>query len=139
MRSFFSFFKGFLHSSYFYFVIIGSLGFLIDATIFYLFSFQFDIFISRFFSIITAMMFTWLANRLFTFKMDSCITVGEFLKYIVVNGIGALINFGIFIFLCKFSVFLSKYFIIAMIFSTLIAMLNNFIFSKVFVFKKNFI
>ncbi len=129
--------KKILHSKFYFFAIIGSTGFVIDSSIFYCLHFNFDIAFSRVVSILTAMTFTWLANRTFTFQYHASLSFKEWLKYFSVNSVGAVINFSVFVLLMRMNPFLSHYFIIPLALATLTAMGFNFTLSQFFVFKSN--
>jgi putative flippase GtrA len=123
-----------LRTRFFIFGVIGSAGFIIDTSIFYCLHANFGIAISRAISILTAMTFTWLANRTFTFQFNQPLSVNEWLRYFSVNGLGALINFSVFFMLAHEDLFLAGYFIIPLALATLISMWFNFVFSRFFVF-----
>jgi putative flippase GtrA len=67
------------------FLIIGGLAFIIDAGITLgLISLGLSAFIARLPALMFAMVFTWLANRRFTFCLDTKATLGEFIRYFAV-------------------------------------------------------
>jgi len=119
-----------------FFSIVGGIGFCIDTTIFYLMHFSFNDAISRFFSILTAMTFTWLANRNVTFKVNKNISKREWIKYFSVNVTGMTINFSCFLFFIRLNPFFKQYFIIPLSMATGISMWFNFALSKYYTFKK---
>lgn len=84
------------------FVIIGAIGFVIDATILTLLLHSSDLTLlsSRIFSFSGATFVTWLLNRTYTFKLNTKKTIYkglEYLKYISVQLFGALLNLLVFI------------------------------------------
>lgn len=82
------------------FGIVGSIGFIVDSSVllFLVHMLDYNILFSRIVSFIVAVFVTWLLNRYFTFSATS-INISkskEYLKYLVIQTIGALINFCIF-------------------------------------------
>lgn len=82
------------------FGIIGSIGFIVDSSILmYLVNIEnMGIVVSRFISFPSAVFITWLLNRIFTFTTDNVKVkkFKEYLLYLLIQTIGAAINFSIF-------------------------------------------
>lgn len=91
-----------------------------------------DPFTSRILSIWAAMTNNWFWNRIFTFKSAGR-PLSEYLRFVLVNSVGAVINYSTYgallIILEGFSTYL------AVILATLVAMTFNFVLSKVYAFK----
>ncbi len=128
--------KKFFRSQFYYFAIVGSIGFIIDTSVFYVLHLEIDYALSRIISILTALTITWLANRTITFQVEKKASHLEWLKYVVMNSIGALINFSVFIFLAKSNPFLKQYFIIPLALATGVSMWFNFGMNKFYIFRK---
>jgi putative flippase GtrA len=82
------------------FLIAGTIGFLIDATVFFLFLtlFKLDFILCRILASIVAMVATWLINRNFAFRNQKAdLSAHELGKYIMVSICGASTNLGILI------------------------------------------
>jgi putative flippase GtrA len=81
------------------FVIVGTIGFLVDASVLVMlvkFS-DINVHFARLVSFLTAVTVTWIANRLFTFAdKKSRYLAGEWLRYVSVNTVGGLINLLVF-------------------------------------------
>lgn|SRR3990167_3657768 len=118
------------------FCIIGSIGFLMDVSIFSMMHIIFPPLPSRIISILCAMHFTWISNRTFTFKINKKINRMEWANYLMINTLGALINLNIFLLLIKNFVLFQHYFILPIAASTLVSMWFNFLMFKYHVFKK---
>ena len=91
-----------------------------------------DPFTSRILSIWAAMTNNWFWNRIFTFKSAGR-PLSEYLRFVLVNSVGAVINYSTYgallIILEGFSTYQ------AVILATLVAMTFNFVLSKVYAFK----
>lgn len=120
----------FFQSRFYFFAIIGLIGFIIDTGIFSLLHVKLDYALSRFISILTAMTFTWIANRTITFQMQTKPTHTEWAKYFSVNSFGALINFTVFLSLVHTSIFLKDNYLIPLALATGVSMWFNFGFSR---------
>ena len=82
---------------YFRFLIVGSIGFVLDAgLLFLLIQFGFSPVLARIPAISTAVIVTWLLNRQLTFRVDAPKSHAEALRYIVVAAVSALLNFAVY-------------------------------------------
>lgn len=115
-----------LQSRFYFFAIVGGIGFIIDSSLFAILHFTLGYAVSRFISIFTAMTFTWLANRSLTFQVITRPNYSEWIKYFSINSFGALINFTVFLSLIHTSVFLKINYFIPLIFATSVSMWFNF-------------
>ncbi len=123
-------YKHLLQSRFYFFAIIGGIGFCIDTGIFSLLHFKLDFAASRLISIITAMAFTWIANRTITFQVQKKPTHAEWIKYFSINSFGAMVNFSIFLLLVHANHFLKTNYVIPLAIATGISMWFNFGFSR---------
>lgn len=123
-------FDKFLQSRFYFFAIIGAIGFFIDSSIFAILHLKLGYAVSRLISILTAMTFTWLANRTVTFQVLTKPTYAEWIKYFSINSFGALVNFSVFLTLVHANPFFKHYYIISLAFATGISMWFNFGFSR---------
>ena len=120
------------------FGVIGTLGFIVDASLLVLFNklLGFDLFSSRLVSFSGAVTTTWYLNRKLTFtdRKDRHV-MHEWLFYTILNGIGGLINFAIFMLLVFQNEFLADNPILPLAIASVIAMVFNFTVSKYLVFR----
>lgn len=82
------------------FLVAGTIGFVIDATVFFLSLtfFELDFILCRILASIIAMVATWLINRNFAFRNQKAyLSIHELGKYIMVSICGASANLGILI------------------------------------------
>jgi putative flippase GtrA len=122
------------------FGLVGSVGFAVDAGILTLLSSKMgvNIYLSRLCSFTVAVFVTWLLNRQWVFKVDGPRTTsrtGEYLSYLTVQVVGALINLGIFSLAILYFPGLKTYPIVPLAFGSAGGMFFNFIGAHVWVFK----
>lgn len=87
------------------FLVVGGTGFLIDTAITYgLIKAGVDARIARLPAIATAMAFTWLANRQFTYATTEKRTLPEALRYLAVAAVMASLNYILYVLLLKFGI-----------------------------------
>ena len=121
----------------FAFLCVGIVGFAVDATILQtlIFGFDWDYYLSRLVSFAVAVLCTWLLNRTWTFK-DSATDnhAREYSIYMIIQSIGASLNFAIYS-ACIFAneIFLS-YPIAALAIGSICAMFFNFAAMRRFAF-----
>lgn len=122
------------------FGLVGTVGFIVDALILLLLvhKFSFSIESSRIFSFSGAVFVTWILNRKFTFsKIEDTSKKKEYSLYLVIQTIGACLNYLIFISLVYYNIFFQDYLIVSLGIASLIAMFFNFYISKKFIYIKN--
>lgn len=122
------------------FFIVGSIGFFVDGGILTLLHslFDFSLLHARLVSFAAAVTVTWWLNRQHTFadSKDSRV-VNEWARYVVVNGIGALLNLGIFLWLVyRFSA-LADWPILPLAIASLLALIFNFFASRKIAFRQS--
>ncbi|TLP39621.1 GtrA family protein [Arcobacter arenosus] len=120
------------------FGIIGTIGFCVDASVLVIGVnlFLFSIESSRLISFLCAVFVTWLLNRTFTFSRNQAFSKRkEYILYLIIQSIGAFLNYGIFMMLIYLNGFFEKYLIVSLGISALVAMFFNFFMLRRFVFK----
>jgi putative flippase GtrA len=83
------------------FLSVGGLGFLLDASVFQiLFSVGYGLLVSRVISATLSITLTWYLNRRYVFQTRS-INAGapEYARYIAVQTVGLIVNFGVYLIL----------------------------------------
>lgn len=79
---------------FFRFLLVGGSGFLIDAGLTYLLIlFGLPPWLARIPAIASAMAYTWIANRHFTYEVENARTTGEAIRYAAVAAAMAFINY----------------------------------------------
>lgn len=116
------------------FGLIGTVGFAVDSLILlFLVKYQgFDLVISRMCSFSSAVFATWVLNRTFTFA-NSDINIKkskEYAQYLVVQIIGAFINFSVFFVLIYSIDFFKDMLILPLAIGALFSLIFNFIVTK---------
>ncbi|WP_421715892.1 GtrA family protein [Arcobacter arenosus] len=119
---------------------IGTIGFCVDASVLVIGVnlFLFSIESSRLISFLCAVFVTWLLNRTFTFSRNQSFSKRkEYILYLIIQSIGAFLNYGIFILLIYMNEFFEYYLIVTLAISSIIVMFFNYFASKKIVFKAN--
>ena len=83
----------------FLFLCVGTIGFIIDATVLWLLIFEFDLghYISRALSFLVAVPCTWILNRRLTFSEAATDNrTREYSMYLLIQTTGAFLNFAIY-------------------------------------------
>jgi len=115
------------------FVLVGAVGFAVDGGILLLLheSFDFGLVVSRCISFPCAVTVTWLLNRQRTFSDRKNALAGrEWGRYAVVNGVGALLNLALFLWLvARFRAF-EEWPLLALAAAATVAMTFNFLASR---------
>lgn len=124
-----------MQPQYYLFALVGGMGFTIDTGIFTLLHHTLSYPVARIISITTAILFTWVLNRTFTFKTDKKICPKEWVKYAGTNAVGASINLSIFLSLCHTSLLFKTYYLLPLMLATSVSMCWNFTVSKYYVFR----
>ncbi len=120
------------------FGIVGTIGFIVDASIllFFVHTIGYPIALSRILSFSSAVFVTWIINRNFTFSKNSNLNKKkEYIFYLIIQTIGALINYVIFIILVYKFEFMEDYLILPLGFAAIIAMFFNFLMMKKYLYK----
>ena len=113
------------------FAIIGGAGFLVDVGVLYLMRRAgLDLYSARVFSFIAAVTFTWVGNRLFTFRTALAPHRGltaEWFLYLGAMAIGGLVNYGVYALLITLSAVFREHPWLAVAGGTGAGMLINFL------------
>ncbi|WP_208978808.1 GtrA family protein [Pseudovibrio denitrificans] len=91
-----------------------------------------DPLIARILSIWVAMTNNWFWNRVFTFRSEGS-PLGEYFRFVLVNSVGAVINYSTYGALITLIDGFSTY--LAVILATFVSMTFNFVLSKIYAFK----
>jgi hypothetical conserved membrane protein len=124
--------------SLFLFAVSGGVGFLIDASVYYVSAHIFNFYISKIISFMFAVFFTWMFNRSITFKgyvKKGSIFI-EFMKYLSSMTLGGLMNYLTFILLMNEYDLIKLYPVIGIACGSVVGMISNFILSKFLIYKK---
>lgn len=90
---------------FFRFMLVGGTGFLIDAGITYLLVLlEIAPWLARIPAIALAMVYTWTANRYFTYKVNQARTINEAIRYALVALTMAAINYLIYLALLRYDI-----------------------------------
>ncbi|MDD7910236.1 MULTISPECIES: GtrA family protein [Pseudovibrio] len=115
------------------FCLVGATGLVVDAAVLaVLLAFGLGPFAGRLLSIWAAMTNNWALNRAFTFKSDAA-KLPEYLRFIAVNLLGAIINYGVYSAILLSFPESSPF--AALIIATGVAVIFNFMGSKLFAFR----
>jgi putative flippase GtrA len=116
------------------FAIIGAAGFLVDVGVLYLLRRSgLDLYSARVFSFIAAASFTWLGNRLFTFRSASGggrRLSAEWSLYLGAMTFGGLVNYGVYALLITLLALFRDHPWLAVAGGTGAGMLINFLFAR---------
>jgi putative flippase GtrA len=126
------------------FGIVGGAGFVVDETVLAIFHYLvgLDRYSARVISIFCAMTFTWWGNRRLTFAEHAASggapeLAREWLKFVLANAIGAIVNYGAYSLLVSFAPAPLNNPLLATAIGVGIGLIFNFTLSKRFVFKAN--
>ena len=126
---------------FFYFAFVGGIGFIIDSGLLSILVkiYSFNIYLSRLFSFLTAVLLTWILNRKLVFNMFIDLSISkavEYRRYFFVQVIGALCNLFIFTFLVESYPFMKDVPIIPLSIGAFFGLLINFTGARFLVFSK---
>jgi putative flippase GtrA len=122
------------------FVVVGAIGFLIDAGILTVLmtGFGLDHYSARAISFTVAVTFTWYMNRRWVFEKSTASMSGrEYSSYLVVQAIGAVINLSVFVAVIEIVPKLTSLPVIPLAIGAVAALLFNFSASSRFVFSES--
>lgn len=119
------------------FGMVGTIGFLVDSgVLLLLLHFGLNPYRGRLVSFFIAVTCTWLLNRNFTFKTKKTTTLWtEWMKYVMANSIGAILNYGVYAILLLKVVLVAQSPVLGVAAGSMVGLLANYINSSVFVFK----
>lgn len=118
------------------FSLVGGLGFVVDAGLLALFTKVMGLnpFGWRLVSFLAAATVTWILHRTYTFAATGLPWRSQWLKFILFNGLGALLNFAVYFALLLYGLAPLNDPLVAVTISAIIAWIFNFIVSKYLVF-----
>jgi len=122
------------------FIVVGAIGFLIDAGILTLLmtGFGLDHYSARAISFTVAVTFTWYMNRRWVFEKSAVSMSGrEYSSYLVVQAIGAVINLSVFVVIIERVPSLTNMPVLPLAVGAVAALLFNFSASSRFVFSES--
>lgn len=123
------------------FSVVGGFGFVVDVSVFFLLHdlAQLNAYIARPFSILAAMICTWLGNRTLTFADRAARGLrgifSEWLKFAATNTMGALFNYATFAAILGLAPAPFNYRYLALAAGTAVGLVFNFTLSKYVVFR----
>ena len=121
------------------FGLIGGVGFLVDGGILTLLTAWFgtNVYAARAVSFPVATVVTWYLNRSFTFKANKAKSISkeEYMRYLIVQIGGALLNLAVFITLIQFFSWMNKLPILPLAIGAVFGMVFNYTFSRIWVFR----
>jgi len=119
------------------FGMVGTIGFLADSGALLLFlHFGLNPYWGRLGSFFIAVSCTWLLNRNFTFKSKKTTAFWtEWMKYIMANSVGAILNYGVYAILLYKVVLVAHWPVLGVAAGSIVGLLANYINSRAFVFK----
>jgi putative flippase GtrA len=121
------------------FAAVGVAGFVVDVAVLYLALHYLDCgpYVGRAISYVAAASSTWFLNRRFTFLNRRSMAIGmEWLKYLLVNGCGGIINYATYVACLHFLGILGVAPFIGVAFGSLAGLSVNFALSRRLVFRK---
>ena len=120
--------------SFFRFCLVGGLGFLVDAGVLMaLLAIEaLGPIPARVVSILVAVTVTWILNRILTFRSDDPRYLFEWSRYALVNGAGAVINYGCYVACLLLIPKISP--LLALAVGSAVALIANYLGSRHFVF-----
>jgi putative flippase GtrA len=127
-------------SKFLRFALVGAAGFAVDASILALGLHVLGLnkYLARVFSFLSAATFTWVANRRFTFPeaAGSRGRAREWARFIAVNAVGGLVNYGVYATLVTFAAAPFSNPFLALAVGSLTGLAFNFFGSMFIVFRK---
>lgn len=131
------------------FAIVGTVGFIVDASVLQILVSWFGVGLltGRIFSYLAAATITWFLHRIYTFRDQLSATddhatsshalLNQWFRFIMTNGFGAVLNYGIYAVLILSFELCRAYPAVAVAIGSLVAMVFNFAISRRFVFSGN--
>ena len=119
------------------FGIVGGIGFIVDFSILWLLAryYLVDIYLARIISFCIAVFTTWLLNRNLTFVVSNTLTKQkEYSYYFIIQTIGAILNYTIFILLIQNISICKEFLILPLAIASVIVMFFNFLALKKFLY-----
>lgn len=124
--------KQFLQNKFFRFLLVGSCSTAIDFVIYMLFSLRIQINIAKTISMLMASVFSYAANKLFTFQDTHKTNVGYLIRFYIVFVLNLATNIWV-NYICYNS---SENKVLSFVFATAVGMTLNYLGQRFFVFRK---
>ena len=127
-------------SQFFRFCVVGTVGFVVDASVLYLAVYiaDFDPYTGRLLSYLAAATTTWALNRTYTFTPSSRrILHREWAHYLIVNGIGGAANYGVYALSLACFAIVQQYLVIGVASGSIVGLVFNFTLSKWWIFRRS--
>ncbi|WP_420846820.1 GtrA family protein [Microvirga tunisiensis] len=121
------------------FAAVGAAGFFVDAaTLSVLLATGVNVYISRIFSFLCAVTFTWLYNRRYTFLSAAACrpSVGEWGRFTLVSSSGGAVNMVLYVILVSWGDPFAQFPILALAIGSAAGLCLNFLGSRLFVFNR---
>jgi putative flippase GtrA len=126
---------------FFTFACVGAAGFVVDSAVLLVLLRATDagLYFSRLVSFLCAATFTWAVNRLWTFRgaAPSLHAGAQWLRFVVINSVGGLINLGIYAYLISQIGVVARWPVIGVAAGSLAGLLFNFVLSSSLVFRSH--
>lgn len=118
---------------------VGGVGFAVDTAALYLLArgAGLDLYSARVASYLIAASVTWWLNRHFTFETTARPSAGEWVKYVTLNAVGALVNYGIYAAAITWTATARAEPVIAVALGSAVAMVVNFLANRHLVFRNS--
>lgn len=110
---------------------VGVGGFIVDSAIFMLMSLLFGALVSRVLSFMSAVYFTYMFNRSFTFESQNTVSIKEFFIYFSNMIFGGIVNISVFWLLVNENSLVAQYPIIGIGFGSVAGLAVNFFSSTI--------
>lgn len=130
--------RSLLSLQFLYFSIVGTIGFIVDSSVLYflLYEIELGFYVGRLFSYLGAASITWLLNRYFTFSIQrSANPAKEWFKFLLYNGVGGGVNYGVYAALIASNKYIASNPIIGVAVGSACGLIFNFTVSQLFVFR----
>lgn len=123
------------------FAIVGAVGFVIDATVLTVLTLFVgaNVYVSRFFSFLSATLVTWALNRKYAFQMRQASLAAakrEYARYVLVQIGGGLLNLAVFAAVIHAVEWMARWPVLPLAIGAVFGMAFNYFFSKVWVFRQ---
>jgi len=120
------------------FALVGAAGFLVDiATLYGAFALGLGLYLGRVVSYLSAATFTWAVNRRFTFATSAPPSLAEWLRFVLANVSGGLVNYLTYAALVTWAPGLFAYPAFAVACGSIAGLIVNYRASERFVFREN--
>ncbi|NHK29538.1 GtrA family protein [Parvularcula flava] len=118
------------------FALVGTAGFLVDASVLSAVTWLgAGPYVGRLISFAVAVTVTWYLNRVFTFGDHDPLWLRQWARFVSVNAVGGLINYGVYALLVAFIPFFATHLVAAVAMGSIAGLAWNFIGSSKVVFR----